>query len=312
MKLVDPHIDVADLACSFNFKIEDLLSPTFNGPVSLPMMQEAEIIVAGFSLYFDSSFVKSTFYDGVKEFYHFYSELEQRSGFLQKIESATDLERLCQGEIGYFLTIEGLDCLRTPEDFDEFYDLGVRSFGFTWCNDNSYACGGETRQDRGLTDAGHEVLRRMNERKKLILDVSHLSPKSITDISDSFEGVIVATHSNARTIHDNPHNLIDDQIEIIKQHDGVVGIFPLAACVGPLGTFEELWQHIDYIASKWDLRHVGLCSDIYPLKEFPFCHEHKTILIMSELQNFLSSKMSKAELERVLYGNWERVLLNAL
>jgi membrane dipeptidase len=92
-----------------------------------------------------------------------------------------------EGKLGYFYTIEGFECLRTPNDFDEFYDLGVRSFGFTWSFDNEYACGRHTKNDRGLTTKGLEVVEHMKAKEKLIVDIAHLSEQSVQDCCKSYD-----------------------------------------------------------------------------------------------------------------------------
>lgn len=312
MKLIDPHIDIADLASSFNFTIEEFFSEPSSLPVTLQKMKNAEIAVAGFSLYYDSSRVQTSFYDGVKESCEFYRKLAARSEILQPIKSAEDLAKLQEHQIGYFLSIEGFDCLRSVDDFDEFYELGVRSFGFSWCNDNSFARGQSTTNDDGLSSAGYQVLERMKKREKLLVDISHLSRQSILDIDRSYNGMMIATHSNVYNVCDNPHNLSDQQIQICVDRGGVIGIFPYQACIGPEGSFDELFAHIDYIASKWGLEYVGLCSDIYPLPEYPFCRNHKDIEIMRDLQDYLSTKMQEEELQQLLYENWARVLRDTL
>jgi hypothetical protein len=78
MKLIDPHVDVADMYRYMNFPVEDFFREGAEAWVTLPKIRQAEIEIIGLTLYFDSSFVESNYYDGVKSFYRFYQELFER------------------------------------------------------------------------------------------------------------------------------------------------------------------------------------------------------------------------------------------
>lgn len=315
MKIIDLHLDIADIYKTFKYSVDDFYNPESDAPITLKKLQDAGISIIGPTLYFDKGFIASSFYDGVKEYFRFYSELFSRSNAFYSIKSSSDLmhENNGRGRIGFIYTIEGFDCLRTPDDVDEMYDLGVRCFGPTWNNDNLYASGRLSKNDAGITTQGNEVLRKLNNHKKAILDISHLSYNSIKDADKMFNGIIIATHSNAAGIYNwSRKNLSDDEIQIVVDRGGAVGLFPLVASIGGQGTFEDLYRHLDYIAGKWGINYVGFTSDIYPLPEYPFANGYKDVLIMKELQKFLLTKLSVPDVQRVMHDNWLRVLRQAL
>lgn len=315
MKIIDLHLDIADIYKTFKYSIDDFYNPESDAPITLKKLQDAGISIIGPTLYFDKGFIASTFYDGVKGYFRFYSELFSRFNAFYSIKSSLDLVNDADKnrQIGYIYAIEGFDCLRTPDDVDEMYDLGVRCFGPTWNNDNLYASGRSSKNDAGITTQGNEVLRKLNNHKKAMLDISHLSYNSIKDADKMFNGIIIATHSNAAGVYNwSRKNLSDDEIQIVVDRGGVVGLFPLIASIGGQGTFEDLYRHFEYIAGKWGIEYVGFTSDIYPLQEYPFANGYKDVLIMKELQNFLLTKLSVQDVQRVMHDNWIRVLKRAL
>lgn len=310
MKIIDPHIDIADIYKYFGYSLSEFFAKNSNAPVTLSKIRKTNIDIVGFSLYFDKHFVKTSFYDGVKEFYRFYQKLLSKTDKFYLIKSSKDLKNKPKNKIGFFYSIEGFECFRIPDDFDEFYKIGVRSFGFTWDFDNKYACGRYSKNDKGITRLGRQVIKKMNRKKKIIVDIAHLSEQSIRDLDRYYSGMIVTTHSNVRSIYNTLHNLKDDEIQIIVDRGGIVSLFPLVSDTGGRGTFEELYEHFDYIVNKWGIDYVGFASDIYPAPEYPFLHDYKDILVLKHLQEFFSRRLSKKELEKVMYKNWIRVLLS--
>lgn len=312
MKVIDPHIDVADMYKYFGYSLDEFFAEDSDAPVTLSKIRKANIDIVGLSLYFDKHFVKTSFYDGVKEFYHFYQKLLSKTDKFYLIKSSKDLKNKPKNKIGFFYSIEGFECFRTANDFDEFYEMGVRSFGFTWAFENKYAHGRHSKNDRGITTLGRQIIKKMNKKKKLIVDIAHLSEQSVKDLGRYYSGMIVTSHCNVRSVYNTPQNLKDEEIQIIVDRDGVVSLFPLVGDTGPRGTFEELYKHFDYVVSKWGIDYVNFASDIYPAAEYSFLHDHKDILILKHLQEFLLRKLSREEVKKVMYKNWIRVLKSSL
>lgn len=311
LPIIDLHVDIPDMYAYFSYTEDEFFRHESEAPVTLNKIRSANIDVVGLSLYYDSSLVKTSFYDGVKSFVHYYNRILGRTDDWHQIINADDLRSRPNDKIGYLFTIEGFDCFRDAADFEEFYDLGVRIFAPTWDNDNIFACGRKSRDDQGLTTKGKDLIKFMNSRK-LLMDITHASKNTIGDLRDDWEGMMIATHSNVNSVHSNIHNLSDDEIQAVVVRDGVVGLLPLNECTGDKGTFEELYRHVDYIASRWGLDYVGFSSDIYPMDEYPFNHGYKDIEIMRHLAEYLLTRMSEAQVKQVMHDNWNRVLVNSL
>ncbi|MEW5806694.1 MAG: dipeptidase [Acidobacteriota bacterium] len=107
----------------------------------------------------------------------------------------------------------------------DFYRIGVRYIGLTHWENNSLcdAATSEKPKWNGLSDFGRDVVREMN-RIGMIIDVSHISEKAITDILEISRAPVIASHSSTRALCDIPRNLSDDAIKAIAKKGGVVQI----------------------------------------------------------------------------------------
>jgi len=114
---------------------------------------------------------------------------------------------------------------------DSFYNEGVRYI--TLCHTlNNDICDSstDTLEHNGLSEFGSEVVRRMNDLGMMI-DISHASDKSFYDVIELSRTPIIASHSCARALCDNPRNLTDDMLLKLKENNGVIQMCILSAYV---------------------------------------------------------------------------------
>ncbi|MFB6343257.1 dipeptidase [Saccharicrinis sp. FJH62] len=105
---------------------------------------------------------------------------------------------------------------------DEYYNLGVRYM--TLCHTrNNDICDSSTdsMEFSGLSEFGYKVLDRMNDLGMLV-DVSHISDSSFYDVIRATKAPVIASHSCARAICDNPRNLTDDELKALAKNGGVI------------------------------------------------------------------------------------------
>lgn len=105
-----------------------------------------------------------------------------------------------------------------------FYDLGARYI--TLCHTrNNQICDSSTDPDgprhSGLSEFGRKVVQEMN-RLGMMVDVSHISDKAFYDVLEVSKAPVIASHSCARAICDNPRNLTDDMLRALAKNGGVV------------------------------------------------------------------------------------------
>ncbi|HKD17533.1 MAG TPA: dipeptidase [Thermoanaerobaculia bacterium] len=114
-----------------------------------------------------------------------------------------------------------------------FYRLGVRYMTLTHTNTNDWADSSgsffgadpydpkKTAVHGGLTDRGREVVLEMN-RLGMLVDVSHVSDKTMADAIAVSKAPVFASHSSCRALANMPRNVTDDEIRAIAAKGGVV------------------------------------------------------------------------------------------
>src|SRR5205807_5230842 len=130
-----------------------------------------------------------------------------------------------EGKVAALMGIEGGHAI---EDslfaLRDFYRLGVRYMTLTHNNSNDWADSSrDAAKHNGLTDFGKDVVREMN-RIGMLVDVSHVSDKTMSDVLDISTAPIVATHSSARALANQPRNIPDDLLRRIAKNGGVVQV----------------------------------------------------------------------------------------
>src|ERR1700730_13722581 len=145
---------------------------------------------------------------------------------IQLALSASDVERITRsGKIAAILSVEGghqiaddLAVLRV------YYRLGIRSMTLSHFRNNNWADSSTDKPaHNGLTDFGKQVVREMN-RLGMIVDISHVSDKTFSDVLAITTKPVIASHSSCRAISDVPRNMTDDMIHALGKNGGVVGI----------------------------------------------------------------------------------------
>lgn len=174
------------------------------------------------------------------------------------------------------ILVEHADPISTPDELPLWVDGGVVAIGLAWSHASRYAAGNATPpdQDRGLTDLGKELVRRMDDLH-VVHDASHLSDRALADLFAATDRPVIASHSNARALlGDNPagtpqRHLADDHIREIARRGGVIGLnlyspFLAARCKDTgRATLADALAHIEHICEVANSRRcIGLGSDM--------------------------------------------------
>ena len=105
---------------------------------------------------------------------------------------------------------------------NRYYDLGVRYITLCHTKNNDICDSStDTTEYNGLSEFGEEVVVEMN-RLGMMIDVSHISDSSYYDVLKITKSPIIASHSCARAICDNPRNLNDDMLKLLAENNGVI------------------------------------------------------------------------------------------
>jgi membrane dipeptidase len=150
--------------------------------------------------------------------------IERYSDVLELALTASDVERIMgAGRIASLLGMEGGHVLENSLGaLRAYYDLGARYLTLThnvtldWAD----AAVGEQRHG-GLTDFGREVVREMN-RIGMLVDLSHVSPATMSDALDASAAPVIFSHSSARALTDVPRNVPDSILRRMPANGGLV------------------------------------------------------------------------------------------
>lgn len=222
------------------------------------------------------------------------------------------IEAVGGGKIALLLTIEGGMALGGRlRVLEIFYRLGVRSLGLTHRYRNALADGNqEARTDSGLTGFGVNVIKEMN-RLGMIVDISHLSGKAVDEVLSLSSSPIIASHSNARALHDHVRNLPDSQLKGVAATGGVVGVNFVTDYLGKENVELKLvLNQIDYLVELLGMDHVGLGPDFVDyLPDAPsYPHGAEDISAMGAVLDGLARRgYGATDIAKIAAGNALRV-----
>jgi membrane dipeptidase len=217
--------------------------------------------------------------------------------------TAADIEReFKRGRIGSLLGMEGghviensLGALRA------YYDLGARYLTLTHNVTLDWAdAAADSARHGGLTDFGREVVREMN-RLGMLVDLSHVSPATMSDVLDVAQAPVIFSHSSARALTEHVRNVPDSILQRLPKNGGVVMVTFVPAFVSnevaqwekreadeqekivveiadtaevrrrmdawtaanprPEATLAQVADHIEHVRKVAGVDHVGLGSD---------------------------------------------------
>ena len=144
-------------------------------------------------------------------------------------------------------------------DSDRIFELwadGIKLLTLTWNGENNIAGGCHT--DKGLTNFGKTVIEKMNHLK-IGCDLSHLNEKSFFAALDK-SVFPLATHSNCKSICDNPRNLTDQQIKVLCKRGGIIGLCFYPDFLGQ-NVMQKIYENIYHIADMGFENSIAIGSD---------------------------------------------------
>ncbi len=224
--VVDTHNDVTTPMTNDDFDLSG--TPPAPYRTNITRMKQGGMTAEFFSLYIKPWYVEHggaarrtlDMIDSV------YRAVERHPNDLMFATSVADIRRAKrQGKIAALMGIEGGHAIEDSlAALREFYRLGVRYMTLTWNNTNNWADAGRgEKKHNGLSEFGKEVVREMN-RLGMLVDVSHVSDKTMSDALDISKAPVIASHSSARALSDVPRNIPDDLLKRIAKNGGVVHV----------------------------------------------------------------------------------------
>jgi membrane dipeptidase len=230
---LDTHCDTAFNLLRKDWKIGDRHDPSLrtSGKIDLPRMVEGCL---------DAEFFAAFTAQGPRTPE---GNAKARKEVLARIEAVNGITREYTGLIGLALTPDDAYRLKTSGRLaayigiengyalgndlglvSAYYDEGVRYITLCHARDNDICDSSTDRndpEDRGLSAFGREVVRECN-RVGMLIDVSHASDRSFFEILEASAAPVMASHSCARAVCDNPRNLTDEMLKALAAKGGVM------------------------------------------------------------------------------------------
>jgi membrane dipeptidase len=248
----------------------------------------------------------------------------------EEISRALDSQK-----IGFLITMEGVEPL--GDDLDllrTFYELGVRTIGLTHARTNAAGHGGifaaSGSSPEGLTPFGRDLVREC-EKLGVIVDLAHINPAGFREIVDLTAKPLIISHTNARKFYNVERNVNDEQIKMIGQRRGVIGINSvLVSSDQEKATLDCYVDHIQYIVDLIGIDCVAIGFDFFEFiyRQWPeskkkwMAEKLTTPHFIPDLTNHsharnLTRKLiergfSDEDISKVLRGNWMRILKQLL
>ncbi len=244
---------------------------------------------------------------------------EEGNGRIQIIRTADQLEHCLQnGIFAIIIHIEGAEAI--DKQFDAlhvFYQAGLRSLGPVWSRPCKYGSGvpfdfpAAPDIGDGLPKAGKRLIKACNELG-ILVDLSHLNEKGFWDAAKISDAPLVCTHSGAHACCASPRNLLDSQLDAIKETNGVVGVNFYKGFLRADGhptaetSLTEIVRHAAYIADRIGVDHVALGSD-FDGAQMP--EDLKDAASLPHLLTaFREHGFNEEEIAKIANENWLRVL----
>ena len=302
----------------------------------LPELEAGNIGVVGVAIYIEDRYLPEMgLRVALDQMARLYVETRKSQRFgicksFREIENARDA-----GKIALLITMEGVEPLGTDLNLLRvFYELGVRAIGLTHARRNAAGAGGvfaATGSSRdGLTAFGRDLVREC-EALGVIVDLAHISPAGFEDILSITTKPPIVSHTNARKYYDIERNISDEQIKMIGERRGVIGIN--SVLVSPTkeeSTLDRYIDHIEHVANLIGIDGVGIGFDFFEFIYRQWTESARKELaakfttphFISDLSNHSHARnltrrliergFSDEQIEKILRGNWLRVFQELL
>ncbi|MCB0033494.1 MAG: membrane dipeptidase [Anaerolineales bacterium] len=256
----------------------------------------------------------------------YYHRLVDENEFIRLVGDVATLDAVIESQaevnplVGIVPLMEGADPVQDFGELEEWFARGIRIIGPAW-DDTRYASGAWRGTREGFTTDGYALMEVMADLG-FILDLTHLSETAVKEALERYDGPLIASHSNCRTLapHVEQRHLIDDHIRLLGERGGVMGIVLANRFLKKghakgerkeLVTLEHVVAHIDHVCQlTGSADHVGIGSDFdggFGWADIPA--ELNSIADLHLLGGQLKERgYEAAHVEQIMGGNWVRLL----
>lgn len=247
--------------------------------------------------------------------------LDQHIAEWEKWDTDAQADPATSPPLGFVISMESADPILSPDELQEWWDVGLRVIGPAHYGPGRYA--GGTSTELGLSEIGGPLLDEM-ERVGMVLDLTHLSDQAFWQAIERFNGPVLASHNNCRALVPHQRQFDDDQLRALIARDGVIGMafdvwmlelgFVSGVSSNASIGLEKIVDHVDHICQlAGNTRHIGIGSDLdggYGREQSP--HDLDTIADLQNLRPLFAARgYSDEDIAAMFHGNWLRLLHQA-
>jgi len=165
----------------------------------------------------------------------------------------------------------------------------------------------------------------------VIVDLAHINPAGFEEIFAITTKPVIVSHTNPRHYYDIERNISDEQIKMIGERRGVIGVN--SVLVSPRkeeATLDRFIDHIEHVADLIGIDGVGIGFDFFEFiyRQWPESKRKEvaskltTPHFIPDLTNHAHSRnltrrliergFSDENIEKILRGNWLRIFEEVL
>jgi membrane dipeptidase len=188
----------------------------------------------------------------------------EHSDLLLQVHTTADIRRAKEaGKTGIILGWQNTSGIEDRADYLRvFRDLGVLVMQLTYNTQNFVGSGCYESRDGGLSDFGRDVIDEMN-RLGILIDLSHVGTETSKDAIRHSQKPVAFTHCCPAGLKKIPRNKTDDQLRLIAEKGGFVGIATIAPFfpAGQDATIDDYLGALEYTIKIAGEEHVGIGTD---------------------------------------------------
>ncbi|NLF92708.1 MAG: dipeptidase [Oligosphaeraceae bacterium] len=190
-----------------------------------------------------------------------YPELLRRAVWPEQVEAAArdGVPCICPSSNGVPIRYQ-VEAEESLLDIRVLYSLGIRMMHLTYNRRNLIGDGCGERADSGLSEFGHQVIRRLNELG-VIPDVAHSGQQTSLEAARCSSKPVVASHSTAFAVNEHIRAKKDQTIRAICDSGGYIGVCAIPPFLGGSGDIAMFLNHLEYLRNTFGAEHVAIGTD---------------------------------------------------
>jgi membrane dipeptidase len=222
--VIDTHTDTTQ---RFVFGEFDLGARHADGSVDIPRMREGGLGAIFFAVWIKGTITgREAVERALAQIEAIRRQVALHPNDLALARTAGDIRRAREaGKIAVLTAVEGGHMMnRDLGVLREFASLGVSYMTLTHMHNTEWADASTAKPVHdGLSEFGKQAIGEMN-RLGMIVDVSHVSDKTLCDVLAVSEAPVLASHSSCQALCKTPRNLSDEMMKALVARNGVVQI----------------------------------------------------------------------------------------